>query len=282
VALKKKYRVGVFLPVYNQEFCIEKVINSILKQTYKNIIIYIGDDCSTDNTFEVVSEFSRKFENIICYKNKKNLGVIKNCNKLLDVIEKKNEIDLLCFTAGDDIMMQNKILKQVEIYDYTGINYICHNYSVVDLISDQNLGSRIHKHYGSCNLDKTISNGLPTVTCLLNFKKIYGLRYSNSESGTDLNFHFNYILNTGKMTYYIDDILLNYGRTLNNLNASTFDSNTMSSKKLILQRDNLYSYILILSNVFSIYIFYRFLRSILSYLLNWTLFSMKNILNSKT
>lgn len=235
---KKIYKVGVFLPVYNQDFCIDKVIKSILEQDYKNIVIYIGDDCSTDKSFDIISEYSEKYDNIKAYRNNRNLGVIENCNKLLDFIEKDSVIDLLCFTSGDDIMLPSKISKQVGIFDKHKVNYICHDYKVVDLINDKELGEKKHKNNGLCNLSEAICNGLPTITCMINYKKLGKIRYLNSGSRTDLYLHWKYILSTGATTYFIPETLLIYGRTAHNINSSSFDKGASISKTLKLRRDN--------------------------------------------
>lgn len=236
--LKKKYTVGVSLPVYNHEFCIKRVIQAILDQDYQDIIIYIGDDCSSDNTFKIVTEYCSKFENIICYQNEQNLGVIDNCNKLIDFIDERNEIDLLCFIGGDDIMLPSKISKQVAIFDSTGINYICHDYKAVDLINKNELGEKKHKNHGICNLRETISNGIPSITCMINYNKLGKLRHLSTKSGTDLYLHWKYILSSGAETYFIPETLLIYGRMPHNVNASSFDNNLSIGKSLKLRRDN--------------------------------------------
>jgi glycosyltransferase involved in cell wall biosynthesis len=238
VKLKKIYKVGVFLPVYNQEFCIERVIKSILDQDYKDIVIYIADDCSTDKSFNIISTYSKEYKNIKSYRNNRNLGVIANCNKLLDFIEEDSEIDLLCFTAGDDLMLPGKISKQVGIFDKHKVNYILHDYKVLDLINEKELGEKKHKNHGICNLRETISNGLPTITSMINFQKLGKLRYSNSKSGTDLYLHWKYVLSTGEETYYIPETLLIYGRMPHNVNASSFDNNLSIGKSIKLRRDN--------------------------------------------
>ena len=48
-------KVSIIVPLYNSEKTIEKCINSITKQTYKNIEIIIVNDGSTDGSLQVVS-----------------------------------------------------------------------------------------------------------------------------------------------------------------------------------------------------------------------------------
>ncbi len=48
--------VSVIIPTYNREKTIVKAVESVLNQTYKNIEVIIVDDCSTDNTKEVINQ----------------------------------------------------------------------------------------------------------------------------------------------------------------------------------------------------------------------------------
>ena len=48
-----EYKIGIIIPNYNYEHTIEKCLNSILNQTYKNFEIIFVDDCSTDDSVEI-------------------------------------------------------------------------------------------------------------------------------------------------------------------------------------------------------------------------------------
>ena len=51
--------VDVLLATYNGEKYIREQIESILNQTYKNIRLIISDDCSKDNTPEILKEYEK-------------------------------------------------------------------------------------------------------------------------------------------------------------------------------------------------------------------------------
>lgn len=59
--------ISVIIPVYNIEKYVEKCINSILLQTYKNIELIIVDDGSTDNSPVICDRFSVRDERIKVY-----------------------------------------------------------------------------------------------------------------------------------------------------------------------------------------------------------------------
>ena len=61
--------VSIIMPSYNTAKFISKTIESVLEQTYKNWELLIVDDCSTDNTDEIVSKYDD--DRIIYLKTKK-------------------------------------------------------------------------------------------------------------------------------------------------------------------------------------------------------------------
>ena len=78
-------KVSICIPSYNCGAFIGKTIQSILDQTFQNFEIIVVDDCSTDNSEEVVKRF--KDPRIRFYRNEKNLGMVPNTNKALRLAE---------------------------------------------------------------------------------------------------------------------------------------------------------------------------------------------------
>ena len=71
--------VDILLATYNGEQFITEQIESILNQTYKNFRLLISDDCSTDNTRQIISEYVKKDKRIIVYTQKEN-RIPKECD----------------------------------------------------------------------------------------------------------------------------------------------------------------------------------------------------------
>ena len=67
----------VIISTHNQAHCIHKCIRSIQNQSIKNIEILIIDDCSTDNTTEIINEFQKEDPRIILVSHEMNEGPIK-------------------------------------------------------------------------------------------------------------------------------------------------------------------------------------------------------------
>lgn len=68
-------KVSIIVPIYNVEEYLEKCINSILKQTYKNIEVLLVDDCATDNSGKIAKEFEKIDERCKYIKREKNGGL---------------------------------------------------------------------------------------------------------------------------------------------------------------------------------------------------------------
>tara|TARA_B100001027_G_scaffold190153_1_gene143946 strand:+ start:116 stop:307 length:192 start_codon:yes stop_codon:yes gene_type:complete len=56
----KKPTISVIMPSYNRAYCIERALNSLLKQTFKNFELIVIDNYSTDNTEEIVNKYKKK------------------------------------------------------------------------------------------------------------------------------------------------------------------------------------------------------------------------------
>ena len=66
--------ITVIIPCYNVEKYLDSCVQSIINQTYKNLEIILVDDCSTDNTWKIIKQYEKKYDNIKALKNEKNSG----------------------------------------------------------------------------------------------------------------------------------------------------------------------------------------------------------------
>lgn len=103
-------KISVLIPVYNREKFIERSVNSILNQTYKNIEILIFNDGSTDNTFEIIKQMKDKDNriNIISYTKNKGVGYARN--QLLKYCQTKYAI----WMDSDDVSHSERIELQLK------------------------------------------------------------------------------------------------------------------------------------------------------------------------
>ncbi|MBB3356491.1 MULTISPECIES: glycosyltransferase [unclassified Novosphingobium] len=113
---KKRFcpKVSAIVPNYNHGRFLEQRLNSILAQTYQNIDILVLDDCSSDNSREVIDRFSEKYGNRIrkIYNVNNSGGVFKQWNKGLDNVD--GEIVWIC--ESDDFCEPDFVEKLVPFF----------------------------------------------------------------------------------------------------------------------------------------------------------------------
>lgn len=121
-------KVSIIVPVYNVDKYLRKCLNSIIKQTYRNIEILIVNDGSTDNSKDICEEFL-KIDNRIIYLEKVNGGLSSARNYGLKYMTG----EYVFFIDSDDWIELNTIEYLVEKLEENSVDMsICGVYDVVD------------------------------------------------------------------------------------------------------------------------------------------------------
>ena len=97
--------ISVLIPTFNVEKYVTEAIESICNQTYVNLEIIIVDDCSTDMTFKILTEFTKFDNRIKLFRNKENLGIVGALNFALAQANGK----YIARMDGDDISYPHRI-----------------------------------------------------------------------------------------------------------------------------------------------------------------------------
>ncbi len=105
--------VTVIIPVYNRAFTIRRAIDSVLDQSYKELELIIVDDCSLDNTVQIVKSYRDKRINLICLP--KNCGA--NTARNTGLRAAKGEY--IAFQDSDDEWFKEKLEIQIEYMEKT-------------------------------------------------------------------------------------------------------------------------------------------------------------------
>lgn len=105
--------VSIITPSFNCAEFIEKTIKSISVQTYRNWELLITDDCSTDNSCEIIERFASEDSRIKLYRLSHNsgAGIARN-----NSIEKASG-RFIAFCDSDDRWYPDKLEKQLEYMD---------------------------------------------------------------------------------------------------------------------------------------------------------------------
>ena len=122
--------VDILVATYNtEEKYLRKQIESIIKQTHKNIKIYISDDKSTNpRVEEILREYEEKDERIKIYIQPLNLGYNKNFEFLL----KKSKAKYIMFSDHDDIWYRDKVEKSLKKIQEENVDMVYSNCRQVD------------------------------------------------------------------------------------------------------------------------------------------------------
>jgi len=115
----KKPRVTVAIPMFNGAPYIKRAISSVLNQSMDDFEILVIDDGSTDTSWSEVE--SMEDDRIRLLKNGQNHGLAWTRNRL--VVEAKGEF--LAWLDQDDACMENRLIRQVEVFDLSPNTVLC-------------------------------------------------------------------------------------------------------------------------------------------------------------
>ena len=98
--------ISIVVPIYNSENFVEKLINSVINQTYSNYELILVDDGSTDSTYEILKKYQS--QNVHVY-TKQNEGV----GKTREFGFNKAQGDIIFFCDADDYLPNNNVLETI-------------------------------------------------------------------------------------------------------------------------------------------------------------------------
>ena len=93
-------KVSIAIPVYNRETLVQRAIESALAQTYSEIEIIVVDNCSSDNTYEVIQKYAQIDKRVKCFRNERNIGPVPNWQRAVE----KSQGEYVKILFSDDWM----------------------------------------------------------------------------------------------------------------------------------------------------------------------------------
>ncbi len=159
------------MPTYNVAPYVEEAIRSVSRQTYHDFKLLVIDDCSTDNTIEVVRSIEDPRIHIV--QNKKNVGLAENLNRGLALVE----TEYVARMDGDDIAEPYWLEHEVEVLDNNPEIGICSG-------GFQRFGTstslvRFPEQHEDCIANMLFECSVIVPTFRMNLYHDYGLRYSS-------------------------------------------------------------------------------------------------------
>lgn len=121
-------KVSVIMPNYNCADYLGETIDSVLNQTYPNFELLIVDDCSTDNSVEIIREYCQRDERVKLYINGENSGAAASRNRAMREASGR----WIAFLDSDDLWLPEKLEKQLGFMVDNGYSFSYTAYEQVD------------------------------------------------------------------------------------------------------------------------------------------------------
>lgn len=146
-------KISIITASYNYQDYIKETIQSILDQTYQDWELIIIDDCSSDNSVNVIKSFQD--DRIKLFVNEKNLGLATTVKRGIE----NSTGEWIAFLESDDIWEKDCLEKRVEIAKkYPDIGLI---FNSVEMFGEQKKLNRL-KNVIEANVKKLKKNTFPT------------------------------------------------------------------------------------------------------------------------
>lgn len=150
--MEDKPLISVLITTRNRASYLKETIENVLLQTYNNIQVLVMDDSSSDNTFQVIADFSKSDKRIKGFENQTNLGVADSLNKGIalargEYIAIIDDDDL--WIDGEKLKKQITFLSQRKEYALVGGGAVWHDEKGRELLryllpeDDEEIRSRI-------------------------------------------------------------------------------------------------------------------------------------------
>lgn len=138
--------ISIITAAYNSSNEILETYKSISSQTYSHWEWLVTDDCSSDNTYNLLIELARKDARVKVFKNSVNSGAaVSRNNSLSHALG-----EFIAFVDSDDLWLPNKLLEQITFMQSDSeINF---SFTAYELIDAQ--GNRLNKEVDAAKVGK--------------------------------------------------------------------------------------------------------------------------------
>lgn len=236
--------ISVITPAYNSARFIRETIESVLAQTYVNWEMIIVDDCSTDNTVEIVKRYKKRDHRIQLIRLKKNSGTAVSRNRAMDRARGR----YLAFLDSDDQWLPKKLEKQLKFMQQRQIAFSYTQYRNID--ESGKMGSIVSVPNNVTYEQSLKQNVIGCLTVMLDRKMIGTVKMVNIRSRQDYALWLS-LLKKGHLAFGLQEVLAKYRNV----------ENSLSSNKLKVARQNwkVYREIEKLSLIKSLWYFLHFM-----------------------
>ena len=105
VFMRNGKKIAILMATYNGEKYLHQQIDSIISQTNKDWTLFVHDDGSSDNTKDILKDYSAKYDDVVLLDYPSQGGSCKNFMSMLESVES----EYYMFCDQDDVWLENKI-----------------------------------------------------------------------------------------------------------------------------------------------------------------------------
>lgn len=207
--------VSIITPCYNCSKYIAQMMDSVLAQTYTNWELLITDDCSTDNSCEIVTDYSKKDSRIKLFRLEHNSGAGVARNNSI----KEAQGRYIAFLDSDDMWKPEKLEKQLKFMQDNSYKF-SHSYTLV--VDDDNNVVGLNEKPARVSFKSTrIINYIGTSSVIYDTKDIGKVYMKPIRRRQDFALWLN-ILQLTKYAYCYPEPLFIYRYAPNSLSSNKF------------------------------------------------------------
>ena len=215
--IEKEDLVSIIMPTYNCADFIGETIESVLAQDYKNWELIVVDDCSTDDTENIVEKYRYNEERIKYHRLEKNSGAAIARNTAIDLANGR----YIAFLDSDDLWVSTKLSTQIYFMKDNNYYFTCTKYNKIDEKSKSL--NRIIKVKNKSDYNGVLKTCPGNSTVIYDSEKLGKFKIDNIKKRNDYVMWLQ-VIKKARYLYGIDEVL----------GSHRIRRNAISSKKISL------------------------------------------------
>lgn len=208
-------KISIVVPVYNAARFLPETIGCIQKQTYTNWELLLVDDCSKDNSRELIQGYAEQDDRIRLILASSNQGAARSRNQ--GVAEATGQY--LCYLDADDIWVEDKLEKELQYMKRKQAAFIFSGYEFADE-EGKGLGKIVRVPETITYKQALKNTTIFTSTVMFDLKKLTKDMVMMPVVASEDTATWWKILKTGVMAYGLDENLVKYRRSSNTLSSN--------------------------------------------------------------
>lgn len=219
--MMRQYRdelISIITPVYNAQKYLNRTLQSVFDQTEGKFEIVLVDDCSKDDSAEIIRQLQRDHPEIVYHRQEKNMGAAVARNTALELANGR----YVAFLDSDDIWKPEKTAKQMALMREKNAAF---TFTAIEMIDEEdNLKKEKRKVKEQVDYNFLLHNTMiPTSSVIVDRTQVGDFRMPSRRSGQDYATWLQ-LLRNGTVAYGIDEALVKYRVSSNSLSSNKFKS----------------------------------------------------------